>query len=161
MPVKINQKTTYHLDVEIVSLQIKVALDADDQTLRIIYKEIEDFYKALADMVGAIPIAVPEHRRQSTGGVSPVARTKLLEYANTHTDFTIKGASEALNIPEQTLWAAANKLVADDVFVKTQVLGGIAHIYAIKKQRIPVLPKGKEPFPLRNPEREKMEALRG
>lgn len=172
MPVKISPKT-YTLDLEIASLQFKTKVDVDDKILRIIHHEIEELYKALTEMIGEAPtaIAIPPYRRSiQRESVDVNSRTKLIEYANTHTDFTIKGASEDLNLSEKTLWAQATKLVTDDLLERMSVAGGIAHIYRLKKkiiipikqtEKIAVLPNGKQPFPpIGNPEREKMQALR-
>lgn len=175
MPVvKIQTKTTYTLDVSLLTLGVEKQIIVDTQGLSDLHYEMEEFCKAIENILGAVKL--PTYRSPVIRNPAPTASaSKLMAYAQNGQDFTIKGASEALNIPEQTLYAAATKLIQEGKLVKTQVLGGLAHIYAIspkyrqqqaeveKKPTIAVLPNGKVPFPDRgqNPEREKMQALRG
>lgn len=166
MPAKIGSRTIYTIELKIPCLGVDVTKDVDNKELCVIYHELDDFCKEIANACGAVRL--PEYTSPIIRNPSSQASEKLFAYASTVTDFTIKGASEALGIPENTLWTAANKFVKDDTFTRTQVLGGVAHIYALKKKTpippkdtppaITVLPNGKVPFPATriDPERERM-----
>lgn len=172
MPVKIMKKISYTLEIKLPSLELDKTLDVDEKELGVLFREVAEFHKILADLTGAVDLG---------GYKSPIIRDdtekpsqasgKLMEYARTHEDFTIKNASECLNIPEKTLYSAASKLIDAGLLERTQVMGGIGYIYKLVKKTPPkeqvstltVLPNGKFPFPDRHridPEREKMQALR-
>ena len=166
MPLKIDKKITYSVDIKIPSLQFEKQMEVDERGLNVVYGEIDDLARALADIVGAIRLPRYRTPTASSSASSNTAR-RVMEYAETHADFTIKGISECIGIPTGTLYGVIVKLVEEGALTKEQVAGGIAHIYALKKKPekkddIVVLPEGKQPFPpLNNPEREKMQALRG
>lgn len=171
MPVKISKKISYTLEVNLPSLELEKTLEVDEQGLGVLFREVAEFHKILADLTGAITL--PHYQSPIMREVEKPSQAsgKLMEYARTHEDFTIKNASECLNISEKTLYPAAVKLVDAGLLERSQVMGGIGFIYKLVKKTPPkeqvstltVLPRGKMPFPDKriNLEREKMEALRG
>lgn len=161
------------IELRIACLNVDVAKEVDSTELKEIYAELDGFCKEIADVLGAIRLpsytspTLPTHPETTRTNI--FAATKLVEYAGKVTDFTIKSASEALNVPEQTLYASATKLVKDGIFKREQVAGGVAYIYSLARkpkqmqESLVILPNNKVPFPARkdNPEREKMQFLRG
>lgn len=173
MPVKVvSKKISYTLEIKLPTLRLDYTVEVDEEKLGALFREVDELHKVLADLTGAIqlphyksPIIREDVERPSQ------ASGKLMEYARTHEDFTIKNASECLNISEKTLYPAAAKLVDAGLLERSQVMGGIGYIYKLVKRTPPkeqistltVLPRGKMPFPDKKIdfEREKLEALRG
>lgn len=165
------KKISYTLEVSLPSLEFEKTLIIDDEKLGALFRDIDEFHKVLVDLTGAIKL--PHYQSPIMREVEKPSQAsgRLMEYARTHEDFTIKNASECLNISEKTLYPAAVKLVDAGLLERSQVMGGIGYIYKLVKKTPPkeqvstltVLPRGKMPFPDRriNLEREKMEALRG
>lgn len=167
MQSKVGKKVTYDVEVKCPTLGIDKTVAVDEAGLRKVYEEVDQLCAALADALG--DVRLPTYRTQPPHPERPpagAAASRLLEFAEKVTDFTIKGASENLGIPYATLYSAATKLETDGFLMKTQVAGGIADLYKLKSQpkakeiipALEVLPAGKVPFPdrLPNPEAEKI-----
>ena len=153
MPSKLIKQVSYTLDVELPTLGFtEKGIALNESKLAEACREVEELYKMLSNVRGSVPLP----RRSYSPRSSIDIPNKVLEYARTHQEWTLKSLATDTGLNIKSIYNVVAKLVEDKKLKKEQVGMGLSNVYRLNSA-VEVSSKP-QPTNSANPERERMQA---
>ena len=144
---------SYDLDSQMPTLGFTKVVALNEHTIVEACREVEEVYQLLTEARGGIPLPKRKYDRK-TGDIC----NKVLEYARTHAEFTIKGLSADTGINIKSLYNVIAELVENKIIKREQVGAGLSNLYRLSVARVEVSTSKPNTYAVPNPERERMQS---